>query len=393
MFVQNSTFIPCKRSTQSPKTWKESDQLTAFATEQQKHKIRVKRIEMMNTPELCEIFGTPTTSSAKTKSTTTPSLSEMIDLPLIKHNLNEMLVLMGLSKLDEKKMHNRNYKEEMLMKTYKALAKYVFDGVELEKDEIIPQFKAKFEQTINRREKVEILSCLPNSWNPYKVSKTFNVSYHMAQKTKDMVKSNGILFNISKKPGTRTLPDRTIEMVKTFYRSDEISRACSGMRDYIMHSEKGERVTIQRRMILVNLREAYEIFKSKYENEKVGFSKFASIRPPECVLAMEKYGTHTTCVCCYHQNVKLTIDSLKQNGVLANLSHYRDYIELMLCNEDKRTSNCHLNSCEICPGRKDAVGMFLTGLEDSMIEEFTCKQWLNMNGKQSDELMINLFRV
>ena len=37
---------------------------------------------------------------------------------------------------------------------------------------------------------------------------------------------------------------------------------------------------------------------------KIGFSKFAELRPKECVIAGSS-GTHSVCVCTTHQNVKL----------------------------------------------------------------------------------------
>ena len=39
---------------------------------------------------------------------------------------------------------------------------------------------------------------------------------------------------------------------------------------------------------------------------KIGFSKFAELRPRYCVLAGAS-GTHSVCICTIHQNVKLMI--------------------------------------------------------------------------------------
>ena len=56
--------------------------------------------------------------------------------------------------------------------------------------------------------------------------------------------------------------------------------------------------------MLCNLREAYKQFKKQHPDVKVGFSKFAELRPKECVLAGAT-GTHSVCVCVIYQNVKL----------------------------------------------------------------------------------------
>lgn len=144
------------------------------------------------------------------------------------------MLSIGLEKLDEESMRIKKYTQETLTKIYNALSKFIFNGTEIEQNEIIDQFKTKFAESNKRREKIAILSCLPISWNAHKLSNEFNVSYHMAVTTKYQVKTNGILFNISKKAGFRTIPDETIELAKSLYRSDEISRPRPGMRDYIV---------------------------------------------------------------------------------------------------------------------------------------------------------------
>ena len=51
------------------------------------------------------------------------------------------------------------------------------------------------------------------------------------------------------------------------------------------------RVQEQKYLLLCHLKEAYELFKSKNQNIKIKFSKFAELRPKECVLA-SRVGTH-----------------------------------------------------------------------------------------------------
>lgn len=77
-----------------------------------------------------------------------------------------------------------------------------------------------------------------------------------------------------------------------------------GMKDYISMRENEKRVHIQKRLILSNLKELHQRFREIYPVDKVGFSKFASLRPKNCVLAGAS-GTHTICVCAMHQNIKL----------------------------------------------------------------------------------------
>ena len=58
-----------------------------------------------------------------------------------------------------------------------------------------------------------------------------------------------------------------------------------GMKDFISVLFEGKRQHVQKRLVLCNLREAYEQFKQTYPDQKIGFSKFAELRPKECVLA------------------------------------------------------------------------------------------------------------
>jgi len=66
----------------------------------------------------------------------------------------------------------------------------------------------------------------------------------------------------------------------------------------------GKRQHVQKRLVMCNLRDAYEQFKQKYRDQKIGFSKFAELRPKECVLDGSS-GTHSVCVCTLYQNMKL----------------------------------------------------------------------------------------
>lgn len=63
--------------------------------------------------------------------------------------------------------------------------------------------------------------------------------------------------------------------------------------------DAGGRRHIQKRLVLCNLKELYQNFKDKHPSLKIGFSKFAELRPRYCVLAGAS-GTHSVCVCTIH---------------------------------------------------------------------------------------------
>ena len=47
-----------------------------------------------------------------------------------------------------------------------------------------------------------------------------------------------------------------------------------GKKDFVSVKQGDHRVHIQKRLVLSNLKEAYQLFKNKYSNEKVGLQNF-----------------------------------------------------------------------------------------------------------------------
>lgn len=105
----------------------------------------------------------------------------------------------------------------------------------------------------------------------------------------------------------KTLSEETKSTVNEFYNDDEMSSLRPGKKDCLsVRIADGTKVKMQKRLILCNLKELYQTFKSRYPLISIGFSSFASLRPRHCVLA-GGCGTHTVCVCPIHQNVKLML--------------------------------------------------------------------------------------
>ena len=91
---------------------------------------------------------------------------------------------------------------------------------------------------------------------------------------------------------------------------------------------------MQKRLILINLKERYVPFKYKHPNLNVGFSKICSLCPRWCITT-NLSGAHSVCVCTYHQNVKLLADGLKID------KDYRDLMEMIVCNRDNAECMLH----------------------------------------------------
>lgn len=103
------------------------------------------------------------------------------------------------------------------------------------------------------------------------------------------------------------MSDEIKSAVVSFYNDDEVSVNMPGKKDYVsVKKDDGQRIHVQKRLILSNVKELYELFRLRYPEKQIGFSMFAFLRPRHYVLAGAS-GTHTVCVCSMHQNIKLMI--------------------------------------------------------------------------------------
>ena len=120
-------------------------------------------------------------------------------------------------------------------------------------------------------------------------------------------------------------------------------------------------------LALCNLREIYAVFKEKYVNVKLGFSKFCTFQPKWCVLA-GSLGTHSVCVCSIHQKAILLVDAINWDIT------YKDLISKIVC--DSIRKECMMHRCESCPGTASLKQFLDEHLSDVDSEtEFHCNQW------------------
>ena len=78
------------------------------------------------------------------------------------------------------------------------------------------------------------------------------------------------------------IPIETEKTVHEFYISQHISRQMPGMQD-IVSIFLGEKQHVHKHLVLCNLKEVYELFKAHHQDIKIGLSKFADLRPRQCV--------------------------------------------------------------------------------------------------------------
>ena len=108
-------------------------------------------------------------------------------------------------------------------------------------------------------------------------------------------------------------------------------------------------------------------FKEQNPEIKIGFSKFAELRPEYCILAGAS-GTQPVCVCVYHQNVKLMLDGLNISELTSGeIKNYKDCINEIVCKVP--TAQCYLNTSSNCPMVEPLNSRLLTLLENSNVNE------------------------
>ena len=241
--------------------------------------------------------------------------------------------------------------------------------------EMILQLNEKFRVT-TKSEQVQILTVLPKSWTKKRIQAEFGVSDYMARKSKQLVR---ILSTPDPKPGP-CLPTNTVQLDTDFYESDEISRIMPGRKDFVSGRKDGKRVHIQKRLVLSNLKEVFRAFKDINPDLKIGFSKFAELRPPQCVLAGAS-GTHSVCVCTIHQNVKLMFSGAGISEMIDSesvfLQSYHHCLARIMCNLPLPT--CYLGECACCPGVSTLRVDLIELLDENLIDSITFKQWVSVD--------------
>ena len=298
-------------------------------------------------------------------------------------SLNQCLGAIGETPICKSKLQQTRYSKQKMDKITAAMKKTVIGDVQSKNSddagEMIMQLKEKFETTASRSEKVQLLTVLPKSWSVRKIQSEFGASNYMARKAKQLVREKGILATPNPKSGHPLSPETT-DLVTAFYESDEVSRIMPGKKDFVSVKQGEQHTHIQKRLVLSNLRELYQLFKNKFPNEKVGFSKFAALRPKQCVLAGAS-GTHSVCVCTIHQNVKLMMLGAKLPDLTASsdlpLLTYRDCLARIICNPPQPA--CYLGTCECCPGTNALREHLNAVMDEHIIDNIIFKQWVSVD--------------
>lgn len=137
---------------------------------------------------------------------------------------------------------------------------------------------------MDKGRQLQTLTTLPKSFSIHQIEKIFRTSNRMARKAKKLIEMDEFM----KSPMTKIragLSVGTKNLVKNFYKDDKNSRIMPGKRDYkTVIIENGEKIKEQKRLLLCNLKELFQLFKDTFPDASIGFSKFVELQLQECVL-------------------------------------------------------------------------------------------------------------
>ena len=232
-------------------------------------------------------------------------------------------------------------------------------------DSIINGLKDKYQKS-NKNEKIQCLTLVTDEMTYAEVKNNFNASQRLIIQSKVVRDTNGVLAIPGPKKG-KPLTQEILDKVYNFYCDDLYSRLMPGKKDYVRVGKN----LVQKRLILCTLHELYAEYKKIYPSDKIGYSKFCTLRPKHCILA-DANGTHSVCVCCIHQNFNLL---LRATGTSIS---YKNFISKIVCNIENK--ECMYGLCKSCPNEETIEehinSLFPESNEDEDFEdEFEFNEW------------------
>lgn len=136
------------------------------------------------------------------------------------------------------------------------------------------------------------------------------------------------------------MPEVVVNAVKDFYSDDMTARIYADTRKYkIVKNADGTKQKVQKRLLLLNLKDAHSLFKRKYPEISISLSKFCNLRPSHIETVSEK--DHSVCCCPYHENFSYMMQAIGCRG-----SNVDDFLEDFACNTEN--ADCMFSRCENC---------------------------------------------
>ncbi|CAF5166744.1 unnamed protein product [Rotaria magnacalcarata] len=207
---------------------------------------------------------------------------------------------------------------------------------------------------------------------PKDTNKRMMVVQHLAQ--------NLNIISKTTRQHTRQQRSLSIELKKLaiqFYQRDDITYQLPGKRDYVtVTDDNGESMTLQKRILLYNIRETYQLFVDEYSNKNVDLSStsFNELRPVNILI--NSYMPHHSCLCIYHENLNLLIKLLSKHISCDSLNSLKEFTSMLVC--DEQEEKCMFSCCHLCSHNFDNNIMKNVINPTKRIQWF---QWVLQDGK------------
>ncbi|XP_033120803.1 uncharacterized protein LOC117119932, partial [Anneissia japonica] len=159
--------------------------------------------------------------------------------------------------------------------------------------------------------------------------------------------------NCQQCPGN-SLPDSTVKAVADFFCRDDISWQSPNRKDYVLI----EKVPVQKRFLIMSLKECYQLFISENPTIKIGVSKFCDLRP-----------THVNLSNAFPHN------QCSEKGNEDKCGNRFSFLDSITCNQDN--DECLLRECNDCSSKCNELYSF-----DDLNKEDHAKwlQWITKDG-------------
>ena len=137
------------------------------------------------------------------------------------------------------------------------------------------------------------------------------------RKKREVVKLLFKQLNIDKedclhtKTSTERISQDTVNVIKTFYQRDDISRMAPGKRDVVTIRSDTGKEKVQKRHLYISIKETDTLFREENPTTtKIALTKFGYLRPENVKFSSETPAN--MCTCTYHQNVILALDAMRK---------------------------------------------------------------------------------
>ena len=161
-----------------------------------------------------------------------------------------------------------------------------------------------------------------------------------------------------RKTRSDALSEEQIKLVEDIFNRDDIGRICPGKKDFVSVKTPEGRELRQKRLLLFNVNEVYQLFKKEEPGPKIGKSKFASLCP--CQVISMSIHDQEVCMCKYHENINMILDGLK--NILRNVpKSCEDLLSKTVCSLDQ--VKCMDRECDDCGISKPLDDLF-TGIDE-----------------------------